>query len=55
MGFEPTTSGTTNRYSNQLSYSHRINCRKSNEADGIKKQIEQNNLILLPTFWVLPI
>ncbi len=24
MGFEPTTNGTTNHYSNQLSYSHRF-------------------------------
>lgn len=24
MGLEPTTLGTTNQYSNQLSYSHRI-------------------------------
>ncbi len=24
MGFEPTTNGTTIRYSNQLSYSHRF-------------------------------
>lgn len=24
MGLEPTTLGTTNQYSNQLSYSHRV-------------------------------
>lgn len=32
MGFEPTTNGTTIRYSNQLSYSHRFGGRKNNQA-----------------------
>jgi hypothetical protein len=30
MGFEPTTNGTTIRYSNQLSYSHRLRIAKIN-------------------------
>jgi hypothetical protein len=29
MGFEPTTNGTTNHYSNQLSYNHRLGCEYS--------------------------
>ncbi len=36
MGIEPTTNGTTIRYSNQLSYSHHIE-RKNNEAALITK------------------
>lgn len=38
MGLEPTTNGTTNRYSNQLSYSHREKWRKFNLNYFVKKE-----------------
>ena len=37
MGFEPTTLGTTNRCSNQLSYNHRVLGHKSNYFMVISK------------------
>lgn len=37
MGFEPTTNGTTIRYSNLLSYSHRFRECKNNELYHIFK------------------
>ena len=38
MGFEPTTNGTTNHYSNQLSYSHRD---KAMQNYGILNNLEK--------------
>ena len=39
MGLEPTTLGTTNRCSNQLSYIYRIWCCKSNQFANFYKFI----------------
>lgn len=38
MGLEPTTNGTTNRYSNQLSYNHREKWRKFKLNYSVKKE-----------------
>lgn len=37
MGLEPTTLGTTNRCSNQLSYGHRVKERKNSNLQYIQQ------------------
>ena len=47
MGLEPTTHGTTIRYSNQLSYIHRLNSGANIQHFSFKNQVRQYFFLFL--------
>ena len=47
MGLEPTTHGTTIRYSNQLSYIHRLNSSAKIQLFSFKNQVRQDFFLFL--------